>query len=164
MNPYPKYIRHWSGLSCDYLENLDWCVIATESLYRILFTAVQSNVWFYRDRTGATRGPAHLGTLRQCWVNGIVDEHTMMWGNGLQDWLPVRNIRGLIPNIRNPPTIFMHWLMRKFVDTDAKLEVVRRKRFDHGEAKTDTLKGEDVRKWNTSRERELRRSGTSLTG
>jgi hypothetical protein len=87
-----------------------------------------------------------------------------MWGNGLQDWLPVRNIRGLIPNIRNPPTIFMHWLMRKFVDTDAKLEVVRRKRFDHGEAKTDTLKGEDVRKWNTSRERELRRSGTSLTG
>ena len=92
-------------------------------------------MWFYRDRVGNCRGPAPLNTLRQCWVNGIVDEHTMVWGNGLSDWVPARNVRGLISNIRNPPTIIMHWLMRKFVDT---------------------LRGEEVSRWSKRRDREMR--------
>ena len=61
-------------------------------------------------------------------------------------------------------TIFMHWLMRKFVDTDAKLEATRRERHERGEARSVTLRGDDVRSWNKSRDRDLRNGGSSLTG
>jgi hypothetical protein len=35
-------------------------------------------------------------------VQGVIDENTLVWGQGLQDWLPVRNIRTLVPQIRTP--------------------------------------------------------------
>jgi len=82
----------------------------------------------------------------------------------LSEWVPARNVRGLVTNIRNPPTIFMHWLMRKFVDTDAKLDATRKERVARGEARMGTLRGEDLRKWNKAREREMREKGTTITG
>ena len=105
-----------------------------------------------------------MSTLRQCWVNGVVDEHTLVWGNGLGDWLPARNVRGLITNIRNPPTIAMHWLMRKFVDTDAKLAAIRRERFERGSAKSDTLAGERVSRWSSERDEEVRSGSRGFLG
>jgi len=33
-------------------------------------------------------------------VNGVIDENTLVWGQGLADWLPVRNVRTLVPQIR----------------------------------------------------------------
>ena len=30
----------------------------------------------------------------------MIDESTLVWGQGLQDWLPVRNVRTLVPQIR----------------------------------------------------------------
>ena len=121
-------------------------------------------MWFYRDRVGTIRGPAHLHTLRQCWVSGVVDEHTMMWGNGLSDWVPARNVRGLIPLIRNPPTVFMHWIMRKFVDTDAKLAATRAERHARGLAKSDTLTAEGFDKLEKKRARELRAKSEAEAG
>jgi hypothetical protein len=38
--------------------------------------------------------------LREAWVQGIVDENTLVWGSGLIDWLPIRNVRTLVPQIR----------------------------------------------------------------
>jgi hypothetical protein len=97
-------------------------------------------------------------------VNGVVDEHTLVWGNGLGDWLPARNVRGLITNIRNPPTIAMHWLMRKFVDTDAKLAAIRRERFERAQAKSDTLAGERVSQWSSERDEEVRSGSRGFLG
>ena len=40
----------------------------------------------------------------QCWsclqVHGIIDENTLVWGQGLADWLPIRNVRTLVAQIR----------------------------------------------------------------
>ena len=33
-------------------------------------------------------------------MHGVIDEHTLVWGQGLGDWLPVRNVRTLVPQIR----------------------------------------------------------------
>ena len=55
---------------------------------------------YYRDRMSVPRGPCNVAVLRECWVQGVVDEHTLVWGQGLGDWLPVRNIRTLVPQIR----------------------------------------------------------------
>lgn len=74
----------------------------------------------------------------------------------MSDWVPARNVRGLIPLIRNPPTIFMHWIMRKFVDTDEKLAATRAERHARGLAKSDTLTAEGYDKLEKKREKELR--------
>lgn len=46
------------------------------------------------------RGPCTLPVLRKAWVHGIIDQHTLVWGHGLIDWLPVQNVRTLVPQIR----------------------------------------------------------------
>lgn len=33
-------------------------------------------------------------------MHGVVDENTLVWGQGLADWLPIRNVRTLVPQIR----------------------------------------------------------------
>eukprot|EP00238_Polyblepharides_amylifera_P000755 CAMPEP_0196572352 /NCGR_PEP_ID=MMETSP1081-20130531/2422_1 /TAXON_ID=36882 /ORGANISM="Pyramimonas amylifera, Strain CCMP720" /LENGTH=127 /DNA_ID=CAMNT_0041889649 /DNA_START=332 /DNA_END=718 /DNA_ORIENTATION=+ len=53
-----------------------------------------------------------MSTLRAAWVEGIVDEHTLVWGLGLEEWLPVRNVRALPSLIRNFETVFLTWFKR----------------------------------------------------
>ncbi len=63
-------------------------------------TAVSLRRRYYRDRLSVPRGPCNISVLRECWVHGVIDEHTLVWGQGLGDWLPARNIRTLVPQIR----------------------------------------------------------------
>jgi hypothetical protein len=53
-----------------------------------------------RDRLSTPRGPCSLPVMREAWVNGVIDENTLVWGQGLADWLPVKNVRTLVPQIR----------------------------------------------------------------
>ena len=46
------------------------------------------------------RGPCNISVLRECWVHGVIDDGTLVWGQGLIDWLPVKNVRTLVPQIR----------------------------------------------------------------
>ena len=63
--------------------------------------ALEDNVWYYRDRAGLPRGPCQLSTLRACWVNAIIDEFTIVWGQGLEAWYPIHNVVGLTANIQS---------------------------------------------------------------
>ncbi|AIB09996.1 RNA binding protein (nucleomorph) [Lotharella oceanica] len=65
-------------------------------------TAIKENIWYYRDRLNISRGPCDIYLLRKCWINGIIDQNTLIWGIGLDDWVPLRNIRNLIILIRIP--------------------------------------------------------------
>ena len=91
---------------------------------------MRKNVWFYRDRTGLPRGPCTLNTVRKCYANGIVDQHTLFWGNGLGDWVPLRNIRGMASSLSDPKTKFVKFLVDKFAfptkDRRANRDAVRR--------------------------------------
>lgn len=33
-------------------------------------------------------------------MQGVIDQNTLIWGQGLADFIPVRNVRTLIPQIR----------------------------------------------------------------
>lgn len=68
----------------------------------------------YRDRMSTPRGPCSLPVLREAWVNGTIDENTLVWGQGLADWLPVRNIRTLVPQIRTLEVQAATWLKKTF--------------------------------------------------
>lgn len=74
-------------------------VALTEFAY--LHAALQDNVWYYRDRAGLPRGPCQLSTMRAAWVHGIIDEYTLVWGQGLEAWYPVQNVVSLVANIQS---------------------------------------------------------------
>lgn len=68
----------------------------------------------YRDRLSTPRGPCSLPVLRECWVNGIIDENALVWGQGLADWLPVKNVRTLVPQIRTLEVQAATWMKKTF--------------------------------------------------
>lgn len=74
------------------------------------FIALEDNIWYYRDRASVPRGPAPISTMRTCWVNGYIDENTLVWGQGLEEWVPLRNVRALPALIRNFETVTLSWL------------------------------------------------------
>ena len=53
-----------------------------------------------RDRMSVPRGPCTLPIMREAWVHGVIDQNTLVWGQGLADWLPIRNVKTLVPQIR----------------------------------------------------------------
>lgn len=70
---------------------MEYCLISEYMRHPIA-----ENVWYYRDRMSTPRGPCTLPVLREAWVNGVIDEKTLVWGQGLADWLPARNVTNLV--------------------------------------------------------------------
>jgi hypothetical protein len=60
-------------------------------------------------------------------VNGIIDENTLVWGQGLADWLPVKNVRTLVPQIRTVEVQVATWLKKTFALKPA-LNQIRKER------------------------------------
>ena len=73
------------------------------------------------------RGPCTMPVLREAWIHGVVDEHTLVWGKGLMDWLPIRNVRTLVPQIRTVEVQLATWVKRTMVLGPA-LRAVRKQR------------------------------------
>ena len=70
-----------------------------------------------------------LPTLREAWVSGTVDENTLIWGEGLGDFIPIRNVTTLVAQIRTPEVRFATWLNKKLI-IEPKLNRVRKQRAD----------------------------------
>ncbi|KAK4432250.1 protein, chloroplastic [Sesamum alatum] len=51
--------------------------------------------WFYKDRLGRTRGPMELIQLKTAWGAGIIDKHTFIWGDDMDEWAPIGMIYGM---------------------------------------------------------------------
>ncbi|CAG9461145.1 unnamed protein product [Pedinophyceae sp. YPF-701] len=85
------------------------------------------NVWYYRDRLSTPRGPCTLSTLREAWVTGTVDENTLVWGEGLGDFIPIRNVRTLVAQIRTPEVKLATWLNKKLL-IEPRLRMARKAR------------------------------------
>merc|ERR1712166_400408 len=70
----------------------DLTMVDKEQMWWWKNTVGASNVWYYRDRISTPRGPCTLSVLRESWTKGIIDNKALIWGNGLIDWLPIRNV------------------------------------------------------------------------
>eukprot|EP00899_Mesostigma_viride_P019695 jgi/Mesvir1/27727/Mv07424-RA.1 len=84
------------------------------------------NTWFYRDRLNKPRGPCEMTTLKAAWANGVIDEQTVVWGLGLEDWAPIRNVFMLKQNICSPEVNFLTWYKNLALQLSAKKRVVRK--------------------------------------
>lgn len=56
---------------------------------------MRSGGWWYKDRLGRTRGPLELITLKTAWAGGIIDTHTFIWGEDMDEWAPIGMVYGL---------------------------------------------------------------------
>merc|ERR1711918_116033 len=88
---------------------------------------IARNVWYYRDRLSVVRGPCTLPVLREAWAGGIIDDKTLVWGNGLIDWIPIRNVSLLTSSIRTPEVQLATWFKKK-IWFERKLHQVRKMR------------------------------------
>ncbi|GLI59296.1 hypothetical protein VaNZ11_001149 [Volvox africanus] len=105
---------------------------------------MRKNIWYYRDRMNVPRGPCPLHVLKEAWVTGIVDENTLMWGHGLYDWLPAKNIKLLIPMIRTPEVRLATWIKRTF-SLKPSLNRIREQRKEHRDPEDHSLQVELMR-------------------
>ncbi|EFJ44293.1 hypothetical protein VOLCADRAFT_106447 [Volvox carteri f. nagariensis] len=105
---------------------------------------MRKNIWYYRDRMNVPRGPCPLHVLKEAWVTGIVDENTLMWGHGLYDWLPAKNIKLLLPMIRTPEVRLAAWIKRTF-SLKPSLNRIREQRKEHRDPEDYSLQVELMR-------------------
>lgn len=56
---------------------------------------MRSGGWYYKDRLGRTRGPSELIQLKTAWGAGIIDKHTFIWGDDMEEWAPIGMIYGM---------------------------------------------------------------------
>ena len=118
---------------------------------------IRRNIWFYRDRTGLPRGPMTIDTVKKCWIGGIIDEHTLVWGNGLGDWVPLRNIRGMGHVLNDPRTRFLKWITQKVAFPRAEVRANRDRLYEEGKAASPVMKSrEEVAAWKAAREERAR--------
>ncbi|XP_057487559.1 protein TIC 56, chloroplastic-like [Actinidia eriantha] len=84
--PYP------SGRPIDITQ-----VLGTKKLENRYYDFIMRNTggWYYKDRLGHSRGPMQLIQLKTAWAGGIIDKHTFVWGEDLDEWAPIGMIYGM---------------------------------------------------------------------
>ncbi|GFR45615.1 hypothetical protein Agub_g7022 [Astrephomene gubernaculifera] len=105
---------------------------------------LRKNIWYYRDRLNVPRGPCPLHVLKEAWVSGVVDENTLMWGHGLYDWLPAKNIKLLLAMVRTPEVRLATWIKRTF-SLKPSLNRIREQRKDQRDPEAQSLQVELMR-------------------
>jgi hypothetical protein len=60
--------------------------------------------WFYEDG-GASIGPVSTAELKQLAISGHITDTTLIWKEGMPDWIQARSARGLVfaANTPTPP-------------------------------------------------------------
>lgn len=56
---------------------------------------MKTSGWYYKDRLGRTRGPMELIQLKTAWGGGIIDKHTFIWGEDMDEWAPIGMVYGM---------------------------------------------------------------------
>lgn len=56
---------------------------------------MRSGGWWYKDRLGRSRGPSELITLKTAWASGVIDTHTFIWGEDMDEWAPIGMVYGM---------------------------------------------------------------------
>ena len=96
-----------------------------------------------------------IETVKKCYINGVVDQHTLFWGNGLGDWVPLRNLRGMGDCLNDPKTRFLKFIVNRFVYPVAERRRNRDRLHAEGKAKSPTMTKEQVAEWRRTREERL---------
>lgn len=51
------------------------------------------NEWFYLDKSRHQQGPISFSALRDCLLQGVIDENTFLWCEGMDNWKRLRELK-----------------------------------------------------------------------
>ncbi|MDB4499958.1 DUF4339 domain-containing protein, partial [Akkermansiaceae bacterium] len=55
--------------------------------------------WRVLDGEGKEQGPYSFQDLQAYYTSGNITHETMIWTNGLEEWVPAGRVEGLLPNV-----------------------------------------------------------------
>ena len=61
--------------------------------------SVRQHLWFY-VQDDERQGPVGFGRMRELWEDGVVDAGTLIWREGLEEWLPLAQLTELEDELR----------------------------------------------------------------
>lgn len=61
----------------------------------LVLVIMKTGGWYYKDRLGRSRGPMELIQLKTAWGAGIIDKHTFIWGDDMDEWAPIGMVYGM---------------------------------------------------------------------
>lgn len=51
--------------------------------------------WFYYDSQQQRQGPIRFEDLHHLWKDGVIDDHTFVWSDGMENWKKIEEIQNL---------------------------------------------------------------------
>lgn len=72
-----------------------WVNDKGEALRQLPATSKSRLVWFYASQDGQKTGPIDVATTKRLAADGTIKPDTLMWKEGLADWVPATSVRGL---------------------------------------------------------------------
>lgn len=55
--------------------------------------------WYYLDSKHSQQGPFELQELINCWKKSEISEHSFIWGEGMEEWKPLRELPDLLQEL-----------------------------------------------------------------
>ena len=59
--------------------------------------------WYYTDANGQQQGPFPVEQIKQFVSNGIITHQTLLWQEGLENWVPANEVSGIFATPAPPP-------------------------------------------------------------
>lgn len=72
-----------------------WVNDKGDALRQLPATSKSRLVWFYASQNGQKTGPIDVATTKRLATDGAIKPDTLMWKEGLADWVPAASVRGL---------------------------------------------------------------------
>ena len=70
--------------------------------------AVGTRLYWYRARAARPQGPLRMERLRELWLQGGLDAHSLIWCEAWPHWKPVCQVPELsagVPRAHRPPSL-----------------------------------------------------------
>lgn len=61
----------------------------------VILVIMKTSGFYYKDRLGRSRGPMQLIQLKTAWGAGIIDKHTFIWSDDMDEWAPISMVYGM---------------------------------------------------------------------
>ncbi|MEN4903843.1 RDD family protein [Luteimonas sp. TWI1437] len=78
--------------------------------------------WFYADTTHARRGPVPATELLRLYQARQIDDRTLVWRDGLAEWVPLDAVRGEFASAASPAPAASEWTLEALAPAEANVE------------------------------------------
>ncbi|WP_337244523.1 RDD family protein [Luteimonas sp. gir] len=78
--------------------------------------------WFYADATHVRRGPVPATELLRLYQARQIDDRTLVWRDGLAEWVPLDAVRGEFASAGSPAPAASEWTLEALAPTQSDVD------------------------------------------